>query len=86
MNSIADMGLESLISELCLSEEEGQIEQLLEDHVCYFEAKRLLKEMRRIKEQLREAKKKGDQSLADRLTRRYTQIAQQRFQSSSSSA
>ena len=85
MNSIADMGLGSLISELCLSEEEGQIEQRLEDHVRYFEAKRLLKEMRKIKEQLQEAKKKGDQSLADRLTRRYTQIAQQRFQSSSSS-
>jgi DNA primase len=86
MNSIADMGLESLISELCLSEEEGQIEQLLEDHVRYFEAKRLLKEMRKIKGELQEAKKKGDQSLADQLTRRYTQIAQQRFQSSSSSA
>ncbi len=85
MNSLSDEGLESLIAELCFEEEEGKVERVLEDHVRYLEGKRLLREERRLREQLREAEKSDDNTLLNQLTRRLQEIAQKRFQSTSSS-
>jgi DNA primase len=86
MNSLTELGLESLISELCFLEERGQVERLLEDYMRNFEGKRLLREEQRVKEQLREAEKGGDEALVDQLTRRLSQIAQQRYRSTSASS
>ena len=85
MNSMTDLGLESLIAELCFLDEKGQVERLLEDYVRNLEAKRLLREEQRVKEQLREAEKGSDEALVHQLTQRLSQIARQRYQSTSPS-
>jgi DNA primase len=83
INALGNNGLESLVSELCFLEEEGQIDRLLEDSMRKLEEKRLLREERRLKEQLRDAEKQEDQSLIDQLTRKLSEIAQQRYNSTS---
>ncbi|MFC1683632.1 DNA primase, partial [Candidatus Zixiibacteriota bacterium] len=84
VNALSDLGLDSLVSELCFIEEEGQVQQFLEDYIRKLEEKRLLKEKHKIEEQLRDAEKKKDQPQIDQLTRRLNEIAQKRYHSASS--
>jgi replicative DNA helicase len=84
VNSLSDLGLDSLVSELCFIEEKGQAQQFLGDYIRKLEEKRLIKEKHKIEEQLRDAEKKKDQSQIDQLTRRLNEIAQKRYHSASS--
>ena len=85
ISSLAALGLESLVSELCFLEESGQVEKLVADRVRYLETKRLLREERELSSQLQDAEKKGDEQLVNRLTQRLYQIAQKRFEITSAS-
>jgi DNA primase len=83
LNKLSDMNLDSLISGLCFLEEAGEPDRLLQDYSHKLKIKRLLREERTLREELRQAEQAGDQSRIDRLTERLNHIARERFHGTS---
>jgi len=84
LNALSDMNLDSLISELCFLEEEGESDSLLPDYTRKLKIKRLLREERTLREKLQKAEQDGDQSHIDRLTEQLNSLARERFHWTSS--
>lgn len=86
LNDLSDKNLDSLVSGLCFLEEEGEPDRLLQDYSHKLKIKRLLREERNLREELREAEQAGDQARIGRLTERLSHIARERFGETSATA
>jgi len=83
INTLSDMNLDSLISELCFLEVEGEPVRMLTDSARKLANDRMQSELRRLNEELRQAEQAKDQARIDRLTRKKKDLAQKRFNSTS---
>ena len=86
LNALSDMNLDSLISGLCFLEEEGESDHLLLDYSRKLKLNRLLREERRLREELQKAEQDGDQARIGRLTELLSRLARERFHWTSSTA
>jgi len=86
LSAFSDMNLDSLVSELCFLEEEGEPDRLLNDYTRKLKINRLLRDERALREELQKAEQARDQARIDHLTEQLSCLARERFRWMSSAA